>query len=84
MWKRELHHLQEEILERLRKAIGQKIVHALEFRVDLQFDSQTEAAATTYPADRGEPVSLSLDCIEDVELRRGFAAAASSYLRRPR
>jgi predicted nucleic acid-binding Zn ribbon protein len=84
MWKRELHHLQEEILERLRKAVGQKIVHALEFRVDVEFDSQAEAASPACPADPREPVSLSLDCIEDLELRRGFAAAASSYLNRPR
>ena len=83
-WKRELHDLQEEILGRLRKAVGQKIVHALEFRVDVEFDSQAEAAPPTCPADPREPVSLSLDCIEDVELRRGFAAAASSYLNRPR
>jgi len=84
MWKRELHHLQEEIIERLRQAMGQRMVHALEFRVDVDFDSAIVVAPTGCPADLHEPVILPPDCIEDVELRHTFAAAASSYMNRPR
>jgi len=83
MWKRELHHLQEEMLEGLRKAIGHRIVYALEFRVDDDFDSRG-ASPPACSAEIPKPVDLSLDCIEDAELRRSFAAAASSYLNRPR
>jgi predicted nucleic acid-binding Zn ribbon protein len=83
MWKRELHHLQEEILEGLRKAIGRRIVYALEFRVDNEFDSRG-ASPPARSAEIPKSVDLSLDCIEDAELRRSFVAAASSYLNRPR
>jgi hypothetical protein len=84
MWKRELHHLQEEIIERIRQAVGQRVVHALEFRVDVEFDPATVAAPAKGLADLHEPVFLPLDCIEDEELRRTFAAAVSSYLNRAR
>lgn len=84
MWKRELHHLQEEIIEKLRQAAGQKIVQALEFRVDVNFDSATVAPPAADRADIREPVLLPLDCIEDEDLRRALAAAASSYLNRAR
>ena len=83
VWKRELHHLQEEILQGLRKAIGRRIVYALEFRVDDEFDSR-KASPPARSAEIPKSVDLSLDCIEDAELRRSFAAAASSYLNRPR
>jgi predicted nucleic acid-binding Zn ribbon protein len=84
MWKRELHHLQEEIIEKLRQAVGQKIVQALEFRVDIEFDSATVALPAADGADISEPVFLPADCIKDEELRRAFAATASSYLNRTR
>jgi predicted nucleic acid-binding Zn ribbon protein len=84
MWKRELHHLQEEIIERLRQAGGQKIVQALEFRVDVDFDSAKAMPAAADIADTQEPVILPLDGIKDEELRRTFTAAASSYLNRAR
>jgi hypothetical protein len=83
MWKRELHHLQEEIIEKLRQAVGQKIVQALEFRVDVEFDCPT-AALPASNADISEPVFQPADCIKDEELRRAFAATASSYLNRSR
>jgi len=82
MWKRELHHLQQEIIERLRQVAGQKIVHALEFRVDAGFDSGPTVTPAANFADTHGCVSLPLECIEDEELRRGIAAAASSYLNR--
>src|SRR5438876_7892518 len=44
MWKRELHHLKEEILESLHQVLGQRIVLALELRVDPQFDPERTPA----------------------------------------
>src|SRR5215467_11937892 len=51
MWKRELHHLQDEIIEALRKTLGQRIVQSLEFRVDVEFDRLVtgQAASPTVP-----------------------------------
>jgi predicted nucleic acid-binding Zn ribbon protein len=84
MWKRELHHLQEEILEGLRKALGRTIVQALEFRVDVEFDSRVVASAAAPSQIPQKPILLALECIEDPELRRTFAATASSCLNRPK
>jgi hypothetical protein len=83
-WKRQLHDLQDDILNRLHVSIGQKIVWALEFRVDPDFD---EAVAPTHdtPASRPmDPIPLPLETIEDPELRHTLAAAASNYFNRPR
>jgi predicted nucleic acid-binding Zn ribbon protein len=84
MWKRELHHLQEEIIEKLHHATGRKIVEALEFRVDPEFDSETVAVSVASVAEGGESLFPPPDCIEDEELRSVFAATASSYLNRTR
>ncbi len=84
MWKRELHHLQDEIIEALHKTLGQRIVQSLEFRVDVEFDSRLITGSAASPTVPQNPVPLVLECIEDVELRRTFAATASSYLNRPK
>ena len=84
MWKRELHHLQEEILKSLHQAMGQRIVFALEFRVDPHFDLQTTPAQPQKVSALKESVTLPLESIEDTELRQSFAAAASSYFNRPK
>jgi Dna[CI] antecedent, DciA len=83
-WKRQLHDLQDEVLKRLHNSMGQKIVWALEFRVDPDFD---QAVAPTYetPSSRHmDPIALPLDTIDDPELRVTLAAAASNYFNRPK
>ena len=84
MWKRELHHLQAEILKSLHQAMGQRIVFALEFRVDPQFDVAITPAQPQRVSALKESVALPLESIQDTELRQSFAAAASSYFNRPK
>ncbi|PYV44132.1 MAG: hypothetical protein DMG06_07765 [Acidobacteria bacterium] len=82
MWKRELHHLEAEILKSLHQATGRRIVFALEFRVDPQFDAETPPAQPQGVSTLREPVALPLETIQDTELRQSLAAAVSSYLNR--
>ena len=84
MWKRELHHLQDEIVEKLCQVLGQKVVRALEFRVDAQFDSTSVALPAAKDTEASEPVFRPADCIKDEELRRAFVATASGCLNRTR
>ena len=84
MWKRELHHLQDEILKSLHQVMGQRIVLALEFRVDPHFDPETAPAQPERVSALRESIALPLDSIPDTELRNSFAAAASSYFNRPK
>jgi predicted nucleic acid-binding Zn ribbon protein len=84
MWKRELHYLQDEIVEKLHRVLGQKIVRTLEFRVDVEFDSTSLALPAPNDAEISGPVFQPADCIKDEGLRRAFVATASGCLNRTR
>jgi hypothetical protein len=83
-WKRQLHYLQDDIINRLHVSIGKKIVWGLEFRVDPDFDQAVAPTHDTPAASHLDPISLPLETIEDPELRHTLAAAASNYFNRPK
>jgi predicted nucleic acid-binding Zn ribbon protein len=83
VWQRELRQMEKEVLGKLQRVMGQGIVHALEFRVDPNFDCEEGLPPESAPSSQ-EPavVELPLEKIQDPELSRAMAAAASSYLNR--
>jgi predicted nucleic acid-binding Zn ribbon protein len=83
-WKRQLHSLQGEILQKIHQVMGQKTIRALEFRVNSDLGCDTSPTLATDVPESREPIKLPLESIQDTELRRSFAAAASSYLNRLR
>jgi hypothetical protein len=64
--------------------MGQKIVWALEFRVDPDFDLAVAPTHDTPASKHVDPIHLPLETIEDPELRDTLAAAASNYFNRLR
>jgi hypothetical protein len=83
-WRRELHHLQKEILDKLNALLGKGIVRALEFRVDPDFDKDQQPPLSRESTLPEEAVDLPLEKIKDPELARALAAAASKYFNRPK
>ncbi len=83
VWKRELGQLEKEVLGKLQRVMGQGIVQALEFRVDPDFDRDSALPIESKVSSNPEAVELPLEMIQDPELSRAMAAAASSYLNRP-
>ena len=83
-WRRELHRLQKEILEKLNATLGKRIVMTLEFRVDPYFDRDQQLPVPWKPILPEEAVDLPLEKIQDPELARALAAAASKYFNRPK
>lgn len=83
VWQREMRQLEKEVLGKLQRVMGQGIVQALEFRVDPNFDCDLKEPPESAPSGP-EPtaVELPLEKIQDPELSRVMAAAASSYLNR--
>jgi hypothetical protein len=82
-WKKELFSLRFEILKKLEKLFGASKIARLEFRVDPWMTTANGAAPKPAPIGPAEdPVGLPLDSIDDPELRRCLAAAASSYFGR--
>ncbi|MBM3802481.1 MAG: DUF721 domain-containing protein [Acidimicrobiia bacterium] len=82
-WKKELFSLRFEILRKLERLFGTSKIARLEFRVDPWMT--TAGASAPEPPLAGpeeEPASLLLDSIDDPELQRRLAAAASSYFGR--
>lgn len=82
-WRQELRHLQQEILDKLNAVLGQRMVTFLEFRVDPGFDKDQRPAPSMKLSPRQESVDLPLEKIEDPELAKALAAAASKYFNRP-
>jgi len=83
LWQRELWQLRKEILEKLNSVLGQRAVTTLEFRVDPGFDKDRPPAPPDEVFSRQETVELPLEKIEDPELAKALAAAASKYFNRP-
>jgi hypothetical protein len=83
-WKRELHHLRTEIARKLNECAGFRLIHDLEFRVDLNFVIPPAATNQVSPETKIEPLDLPTEAILDQTLRNSFRAAASSYLNRGR
>ena len=83
VWQRELWQLRKEILNKLNSVLGQRAVTALEFRVDPCFDKDRPSAPPEEGFPRPESVELPLEKIEDAELAKALAAAASKYFNRP-
>jgi hypothetical protein len=73
-----------EILDKLNAILGRRIVMALEFRVDPDFDKNQPPPVPQGPILPEETVDLPLEKIRDPELARALAAAASKYLHRPK
>jgi predicted nucleic acid-binding Zn ribbon protein len=84
-WKKELGDLQEEILQKLSKTLGKRVVYALEFRVDetLELTPRSQPLPIESKTSIREE-SPALGTVADPELNRSLAAAATSYFNRPK
>ncbi|MEW5975047.1 MAG: DUF721 domain-containing protein [Acidobacteriota bacterium] len=83
LWKREVLKLRGEIRNRVNGAIGQALIRGVEVRVQQEPDRPRPAQATSAQTVRQE-IALPLDSIQDADLSRQLAAAASSYFNRPK
>ena len=84
-WKNELADLQEEILQKLYKTLGRRVVYALEFRVDEKLESKPSSQPLpSQPKTQAVEESPPLGTVADPELNRSLAAAALSYFNRPK
>lgn len=82
IWKRELLSDQAEILLRLDKQLGQRLVKSLAFKIDPSLEKGNLSRSLAEEAPNRFSADLSLGGIEDLELRKALASAASQYLSR--
>jgi len=83
-WRRELWQLRQEILDKLNSVLGQRVISALEFRVDPEFDKdRMKPVPSQDPSSGQDIVELPLEKIKDAELARALAVAATKYFNRP-
>ena len=83
-WRKELHLLRNEIVMKLNANAGFRLIHDIEFRVDLNFinlPATPEQPGLPMPA---EALELPIETIPDQGLQQSLIAAASSYLNRSR
>jgi hypothetical protein len=82
IWKRELISNQVEILLRLDKQLGQRLVKSLAFKIDPSLEKEDLSRSLAGEAPNRVSPDWSMSGIEDLELRKALASAASQYLSR--
>ncbi|HEV2828849.1 MAG TPA: DciA family protein [Pyrinomonadaceae bacterium] len=87
IWKKQLEHMQGQLLYRLNAVLGQPIVKSIQLRVDpktVEIARASQGGRKSLPADYQVPAELltAAAAIDDVELRRAFLGAATSCVKR--
>jgi hypothetical protein len=86
VWQRQLQHMSSELLFRVNKLLGQKLVEALVFQIDPRQVSAVQPAAADSPRTEPAPVPDELlfaaRSISDPDLRERFVRAAGNCISR--